>query len=79
MTYATAYGGMVMSCAVREVYPRPATMAGMNRLRLENGTEIRKYNLVVELLADPCSISIVIGRECRRSAYQIVSVKSPFH
>ena len=56
ITYAAAYGGMVMSCAVREVYPRPATMAGMKRLRLENGTETRKYNLVVELSATPCSI-----------------------
>lgn len=42
-TYATAYGGTVMSCAVRSLYPRPAVILGVNNERLENGVDIPKY------------------------------------
>ena len=36
-----------MSWALRDVYPRPETMAGMNRDRLEKGAEMRKYSFIV--------------------------------
>ena len=36
-----------MSWAFKDVYPRLATIAGMNKERLENGAEMRKYSLVV--------------------------------
>lgn len=41
-TYATAYGGTVMSCALRLEYPKPAVIAGVNSERLEKGVEMPK-------------------------------------
>jgi hypothetical protein len=40
---ATAYGGTVISCDFRPLYPSPAVILGVKRERLENGVEMPKY------------------------------------
>lgn len=40
--HATAYGGTVISWAVRSLNPRPAVMLGVKRERLEKGVDIPK-------------------------------------
>ena len=45
-----------MSWALRDVYPRPETMEGMKRERLEKGAEWRKYSFTVRFQPDYASL-----------------------
>ena len=53
-----------MSWALRDVYPRPATMAGMKRARLEKGTEMRKYSFKVNFQRLRHVSNVVIEADC---------------